>query len=193
MHNFRPAFKSGQWQVHEPRETPSAHTCTHTHSQLLSQSVACVWAPKPHFPGPNRFTPHLRPWQKFFSSVYSIRLAQKGLTPTFVKPYPGSQAGNAWLNGKRWCWQARSSAGWGRHQNAACKSPLGKHCQLDGLSNQMHSFIRKDTSDHTHTLKPEVSANSQFAHSMEAYHQATNSACLHGENKFYLLTCYQQQ
>lgn len=58
----------------------------------------------------------------------------------------------------------------------------------------MQSFTKKkDTSDHAHTLEHKVSANSQFVHSMEAYHQATNSAFLHWENKFYLLTCYQQQ
>lgn len=112
MHNFRPAVKSGQWQVRELRERlpqPTlALTVALTVAHSYCQSVTWVWAPKPCFPGPNRFTPRVGACRRFFPVSTTLDLLRRVWLPDLWSLILGSWAGNAWPNGKHRCCQARS-------------------------------------------------------------------------------------
>lgn len=175
----------GEQYTSQEKDSSSSHTHT--------WSVTCVWAPKRCFHHPNRFTSHVGAWQdpgqSFFSSIYSTGLYRKVCLLHLRSFFLSTWSGSASPDGKH---PARSAKEGGTRRqlgNLWCMSFI----RLPVLKTNAVFHQKKDTSDHAHTLEHKVSANSQFVHSMEAYHQATNSAFLHWENKFYLLTCYQQQ
>lgn len=101
LHNFEPAVRSGQWQVSELRPAPPAHTHTHSYSvSHMSTQAPFLQAKWIHSPYGSL--------QKYFSSVYSVRFAQKGLSSAFLWSLVlGSWTRNAWPQKEHWCCQAK--------------------------------------------------------------------------------------
>lgn len=191
MHNFRPAVKSGLWQVREPRgRVPlSALALTLAHSYSVSHLGVSTQA---LFPWAKQIHSTYGSLQKVCSSVYSIRLTQGGFDSHVCEAlsWVPRQGMPGWMEST-----GAAKPGLGGREAPKCSlwitagwaSSAGQPLKPNALLHQKESLW-----PYTYPRAWSICKQS-ICHSMEAYHQATNSAFLHWENKFYLLTCYQQQ
>lgn len=118
MQNFRPTVKSGQWQVHGPRDRHHKLTLAFmlTLTLAVTQSISHLGVS----------TQALFPWAKqmgacrrFFPMSIALGLLRRVWLPHLWNFILGSWVGNAWLNGKHQCCQTMYVREWGIEMQAA--------------------------------------------------------------------------